>query len=251
MKRSTLAVYRAVAALFAAVILLSVSGFGFVDMMKGPSDMAEEGGPANPSYVEAQLVFIMDIVGVEKNAAGREVAYYAVSPVGDTFVLFHYPAGDMENARRLEEATEAFLMGESPIMEIYMTVTGSMTNINEAEGALLLEWFERNADWMINGGMIAQTEDYSSYLNTSVVRVGQVGGLSRTAVLVLSVLAALLVAYAIVEVVLVVAGACKPAAGNKKETEAPAPVEETTPVEEVTGEEESPAEEKAEETEDA
>lgn len=206
MKKSTLAVYRAVAALIAAVILLGVSGFGAVDMLDGPCDLMAEGGPDNPSYVETKITFVMDIVGVEKTASGREKAYYAVSPVGDTFQLFRFPAADMENVRRMEEATDAFLQGQAPTMDIYMNVTGALADMDEAEGMLLLEWFDLNADWMIAGGVIAQTEDYSSYLNTGVVRVGQVGGMSAAAVIVLSLLAALLGAYAVVEVILVTAG---------------------------------------------
>lgn len=276
MKKSTLAVYRAVAALIAAVILLSVSGFGVVDLLDGPSALTEEGGPTNRSYVGADLTFVMDVVGVEKSASGREVAYYAVSPVGDTFQLFRFPAADLENVRQMEEATDAFLAGESLTMDIYMTMTGALTDMDEAEGTLLLEWFERNVDWMISAGVIAETEDYSSYLNTGVVRVGQVGGQSTAAVVVLSVLAALLVVYAIVEVVLVTVGVYekKSAPKAKKEKAAPAParenpveetpVEETpaeeapteevpaveeAPVEAVSGEETSPEEEPAIETE--
>lgn len=219
MKKSTLAVYRAVTAIFAAVILLGVSGFGVVDLLGGPSSLTEDGGPTNRSYVGTELTFVMDVVGVEKSASGRAMAYYAVSPVGDTFQLFRFPAADLENVRRMEEATDAFLAGESLTMDVYMTVTGALTNMDEAEGTLLLEWFERNADWMLSAGVIAETEDYSSYLNTGVVRVGQVGGMSAAAVIVLSVLAGLLVVYAIVEVVLVTAGVygTKKAPKTKKE----------------------------------
>lgn len=209
MKKSALAVYRAAAALFAAVILLSVSGFGFVDMLRGPLDMAQETDVARGDYVKAEVAFLMDIVGVEKSASGREIAWYAVSPVGDTFVLFRFGAGDMENVRRMEEATDAFLQGENLTMDIFMTVTGTASPMSESEGALLLEWFDRNADWMVTGGVIAETEDYSSYLTDLVIRADHVGGLSTAAVVTLSVSAAVLAAYAIVEAVLVIAGVYK------------------------------------------
>ena len=209
MKKSTIAVYRAAAALFAAVILLSVSGFGFVDMLRGPVEMAWDTDVARGDYVQTDVAFLMDIVGVEKNASGREIAWYAVSPVGDTFVLFRFGAGDMENVRRMEEATDAFLQGESLTMDVFMTVTGTASPMSEEEGTLLLEWFEQNAEWMIAGGVIAETEDYSSYLTELMIRADHVGGLGTAVVVTLSVLAALLVAYAIVEAVLVAAGAYK------------------------------------------
>lgn len=222
MKKSTIAIYRAAAALFAAVILLSVSGFGFVDMLRGPEDMGENPDIARGDYVKAEVAFVMDIVGVEKNAAGKEIAWYAVSPVGDTFQLFRFPEADMENVRRMEEATDAFLQGESQTMDIFMTVKGTASLMSEGEGALLLEWFEKNADWMITGGVIAETEDYSSYLVDVVIRADHVGGLSTLMVTILSVAAALLAAYAVVEIVLVIAGAYekkKDIAVKKDETE--------------------------------
>ena len=244
MKKGTLAIYRAAAALIAAVILLGCSGFGFVDMLKGPETLAPGEEIVRSPYLAADVTFVMDIVGVEKNAAGKETAYYAVSPVGDTFVLFRFPAADLENIRQMEQATDAFLQGESFTMDFYMTVTGSAAAMDEAEGALLLEWFEKNVDWMVASGVIAETEDYSTYLTDYVIRADTVGGHRTALVLAASILAALLVAYAIVEVVLVAAGAYekKPAPKAKKEKK-PAPV--AAPAAET------PAPETSEETKDA
>lgn len=218
MKRSTLAVCRALTALFLAVILLSVSGFGFLDLMKGPVKMTQDTDISPGDYLTADVTFLMDIVGVEKNTSGREIAYYAVAPVGDTFCLFRFGGADMENARRMEEATDAFLQGESLTMDIYLTATGTASPMNEEEGTLLLEWFDANADWMIAGGVIAETEDYSTYLTNLVIRTDHLGGLPVVAVVILSVLAAVLVAYALVEVVLAAAGVYDPerASGRKK-----------------------------------
>ena len=219
MKKSTLAVYRAVTAICVAVILLGVSGFGIVDVLDGPTPLAEETQIRRNSYVTAEVAFVMDIVGAEKTAAGKEIAWYAVSPVGDTFQLFRFPAADLENVRQMEEATDAYLQGESLTMDIFMTVTGTAADMTEDEGALLLAWFERNADWMIASGVIAETEDYSSYLNTFIVRAGRVGGMSTTAVVALSVAAALFAVYAVVEVIVVTAGVYdrKKSNGIKKE----------------------------------
>ena len=223
MKKNTLAVCRAAAALVAALILLSVTGFAFVDMLKGPVQVTNSNELNRGDYVEAQLAFVMDIVGVEKNAAGKDVAYYGVSPMGDTFTMIRFPVADFENIAAMEEATRSFLQGETVTMDFYMTVIGTVAPMDETLGGLLIEWFEENADWMIASGVIAETEDYSAYLGPQMIASGRVGAMNRGMALAMTILAALLVVYAIVEVLLVAMGVHERKAAPKANGEKPAP----------------------------
>lgn len=271
-EKKTFAIVRIIAAVVLAAALFGVTGFAFLDMLGGPSLVEDAGELSDGAYVEADVAFVMDIIGVERNGAGREVAYYGVSPVGNTFAVIRYPAADFENVTALEEATARYLLGEALTMDFYMTVTGTAVPMDETLGGLLIEWFEENADWMIAAGVIGETEDYSSYLCPYVIESGRVGTADIAVALIFSVLAALLAVYAIVEVLLVAIGVYdrksaeketavkeeSPAAettGAVKEhvpAEAECPAEAAVPIEEEAAEAPAEeAEETAEETEDA
>lgn len=274
-EKKTFAIVRVIAAVVLAAALLGITGFAFVDVLNGPVAMEEAAELSDGVYVQTDVAFVMDIIGVEKNAAGKEVAYYGVSPVGNTFAVIRYPAADFENVTALEAATKSFLQGEALTMDFYMTVTGAVEPMDETLGGLLIEWFEENADWMIVSGVIAETEDYSSYLCPYVIKSGRVGAVDMAVALVFSVLAALLVVYAIVEVLLVAVGVYdrKPAQKAKKEKPVPVapvvqaaapaaedvaaedagPVKDATPIGKETAEEEPvrDAADAAGETEDA
>ncbi len=200
-ERKTCALVRLVAALVLAVILLGAAGSAVKALFRGPAPVEEADQLSDGAYVQTEVVFIMDVIGVEKTSGGRETAYYAVSPVGNTFVVVRYPAADFENAKALAAATQRFLQGEA-MMEFFMTVTGTVAPIEEEVGSLLIQWFEENADWMIASGVIGEMEDYSAYLCPMVIQSGQVGRVSQGIGVALMLLAALLVVYAIVEAVL-------------------------------------------------
>lgn len=274
-EKKTFAIARIIAAVVLAAALLGITGFAATDILYGPTLVEEAGDLSDGVYVQADVAFVMDIIGVEKNGAGKEVAYYGVSPVGNTFAVVRYPAADFENVTALEEATASYLQGEALTMDFYMTVTGTVVPMGETLGGLFIDWFEQNADWMIAAGVIGETEDYSGYLCPYVIESGRVGTVDMAVAVIFSVLAALLAVYAIVEVLLVAMGVYnrKPAQKEKKEepvTAAPAvettesvaeeipaetvcPAQEATPIEEETAEEEpvEDAADAAEETEDA
>lgn len=281
MNKKSFAWCRAAAALVLAVVFLAVTGFAFVDMLAGPASVSEGAAIEDGAYLETDVTFIMDIVGVEKNAAGKEVAYYAVSPVGSSFMMIRYPLIDSLGIQGLEEETRKFLEGESLDMAFRMIVTGVAVPANDTVSGMLAEWFAGNVDWMVAAGVIPQMDDYSAYISPYVIEAGTVGTMSYGAAVVMTVLAALLVVYAIVEAVLILGGAYnkKPAKKGKKEKTvkaeaSPVPVEsessetEEEPISEETEtgpenaapeetisdevvEEETDAPEAAEETEDA
>lgn len=217
---------RLIAALVLAAALLGITGFAFADLLAGPAVVTGTGELEENAYIETELAFIMDVVGVEKTSGGKEVAYYAVAPVGSSFTILRFPAEDLENVNTLEKATDQYLQGETAVMDIYMTVTGTVAAPKQAETELLLTWFEDNEAWMTASGVIASLEDYSAYIGTHVIRVGTVGTMSTGLVVAATVVALLLAVYAIVEAILLGAGVYnkKPAPKAKKEKKAPVPV---------------------------
>lgn len=246
--KKTFAWIRAAAALVLALVFLAVTGFAFVDMLAGPASITDGAVIEDGAYLKADVTFIMDIVGVEKNAAGKEVAYYAVSPVGSSFMMIRYPLGDIPGVRGLEEETRQFLEGESLTMDFRMIVTGMVEPANDTVSGMLAEWFGENVDWMVAAGVIPQLDDYSAYLSSYVIQAGTVGTMGYGAALALTVMAALLVVYAIVEAVLISSGVYnkKPQKKQKKVKPvkveaAPAPEEKEASVEkEIPAAEEEP-----------
>lgn len=243
MNKKTFAWTRAALALVLAVVFLAVTGFAFVDMLSGPASINNGAMIENGAYLEADVTFVMDIVGVEKNAAGKEVAYYAVSPVGSSFAVLRYPAADFENVSALEEETQQFLQGESLTMDFHMIVTGVAKPANDTVSGLLAEWFAENVDWMVAAGVISQEDDYSAYLSPYVIKAGAVGSMAYAPALVLTVLAALLVVYAILEAVLVLSGVYSKKPQKKQKKDKPAKAQPAP----VSAAEEAPAAEETEE----
>jgi len=97
--RKTMTIWGAICALALAVLLLACTGFGALRLLRGPEAVTEGKALEDGTYVSVDLAFVMDVIGVERNASGVETAYYAVSPVGDTFVLVRFPASDAGNMR--------------------------------------------------------------------------------------------------------------------------------------------------------
>ena len=225
MNKKTFAWIRAAAALVLALVFLAVTGFAFVDILAGPASIADGAVVEEGAYLKADVMFVMDIVGVEKNAVGKEVAYYAVSPVGSSFMMIRYPLADSLAVQGLEEDTRKFLAGESLDMAFRVIVTGVAEPADDTVSGMLAEWFGENVDWMVAAGVIPQLEDYSAYISPYVLRAGTVGSVSYGAALALTVLAALLVVYAIVEAVLVFGGVYNKKPRKKHKKEAPAKVE--------------------------
>ena len=245
--KKTFAWGRAAAALVLALIFLAVTGFAFVDMLAGPDSISDGAVIEDGAYLKANVTFVMDIVGVEKNAAGKEVAYYAVSPVGSSFMMIRYPLADSLAVQGLEEETRKFLEGESLDMAFRVIVTGMAEPAGDTVSGMLAEWFGENLDWMVAAGVIPQLDDYSAYISPYVLRAGTVGTMSYGAALALTVLAALLVVYAIVEAVLIFSGVYnkKPQKKQKKAKPAkaeaaPAPVAEAPAENEIPAAEEEP-----------
>ena len=224
MKKKTFAIIRAAAAAVIALVILFCSSFSFVTLFSGAVSVSDASELTEGSYVSADITYIMDICAVENDEAGEAVYYYAVAPVGNAFAVIRYPAADFEDVTNLENDTIAYLAGTNESMHFHMVTEGSVVDMPSEIYQYFASWFNDNATWMSQAGVIAAVDDYTTYLNTTMITADTIDGMSRTTAVVLNVVAALLLVYAIVELVLVFVGVYnkKPAKKAAKAKKAPA-----------------------------
>ena len=201
-KKTVFALARIGAAALAAVILLACSGWAFVCLLGSPETITQGEELEDGKYVAADVGFIMDICGVERDKkSGEPVAYFAVAPVGDQFVLIRFPAKDYDTYAALESETMGYLYGTQSGFSFHLNVTGMARGLDETSAALLSEWFAENGSWMSRSGLIAAVENYGTYLSGYMIDTGRVGSVTRGAGAAMSVIAAALIVYAAAEAV--------------------------------------------------
>ncbi len=201
------AILRAAAAVVAAAVILFATGFAIARVIRGGETVTDTSALVNGAFVEIDAVFIMDIVGEERNAGGDITAYYAIVPVGDQFVTVRFPASWQDSIVTLRDASMAYLTGESSTMPYHILVTGTgRTLTDESVAQLTVDWFNENGARMVESGVIAEVDDYSVYLCPVLLDADRVGNVSVTAAVTLSVIAGVLLVYAVVEFTLVGVG---------------------------------------------
>lgn len=222
MKKKTIAIICAALAVVVAFGLLLGSGFGFIPLLRGAQPAPEQGADWQAgAYVQTDVRFIMDICAVERAANGDPVAYHAVAPMGNTFVMVRFPAAEYENALAMKQATDDYLSGKSG-MSVHLSVTGTTVKMDEETRGYMEQWFQNNAEKMSQSGLIAAVEDYSVYLNSVAIESGMVGSVRQVSVMTAVCLSAAALALLVLAVVLfIIAGI--DTADKKPEKKAPAP----------------------------
>ena len=243
-RKKTIAIICAVVAVVAAFALLLGSGFGFIPLLRGAQQAPEQGADMQPGvYLQTDVRFVMDICAVERTASGEAVAYYAVSPMGNTFIMIRFPAAEYENVLTMQQATDDYLKGING-MDVHLTVTGTAISLSAEVKGYLEKWFEDNAEQMSQSGLIAAVEDYSVYLSDVGIESGMVGGVRQVRVMtavILSVAALVLLLLAVALFILSGVGAFDKK--EQKTTAVPAAVQAEVPApEEAPSSEETPEE---------
>jgi hypothetical protein len=219
--KKTFALVRAVAAGILAVVLVACTGFAAVDLLTGPTEVTQGSDLAAGDYVQADLTYIMDVCAVEKTSGGKAVAYYAVAPVGNQFAVVRFPADEFDSMIALEEDTLNFLQGVSSSMSFHLVVTGATAQTDDTTAALLSQWFDDNASWMSQSGVISAVEDYSEYLCPVMIQANRVGSVSYTTALTLSILALVLLVYGAIEIICLTTGVYNGVSAPTKKKKAP------------------------------
>ena len=267
------ALWRGIAGVLAAVVLLAASGFGVFRLGRGAQSV-EGAFNADPgTFVQHDIVFILNTF--DDPAGGS--AQYAVVPIGGQLVAFRFPARWDASVQTIADATTSILQGQSYSVDSFIRVTGTVKAMPEDVSSALYSWYTENHAYLQQIGAIGDSDDAADYLPDAIVRVDYVGGIPQGWVEGLTVAAVACLIYAIVVLIRILCGKYDeqklpditfelvdmtpetPAEPETEPEEAPAepeaaPEEATEPAPEGTPEEtpeETPAEpEKSDETED-
>lgn len=263
------ALWRGIAGVLAAVVLLAASGFGVFRIARGAQEIAGTFDADPGTFVQHDIVFILNTF--DDPAGGS--AQYAVVPIGGKLVAFRFPARWDASVKTIADATNSVLQGQSYSVDSFIRVTGTVKAMPEAVSTALYDWYTENNAYLQQIGAIGDSDDAADYLPDAIVRVDYVGGIPQGWVEGLTVAAAACLIYAIVVLIRILCGKYDevklpditfelvdmtpetPAEPETVPEEAPAepepaPEEATEPAPEGTPEE-APAEpEKSDETED-
>ncbi len=208
------ALLRVGAALIAALILLAVTGRSLIDLKKGATATSAIQDEELGSFVKCQVFAFLGFYDADTDAsvdasaatAGASTGEYALVPMSDKFVTVHFSKRYLESAAEIEAETYRFINGEISSFDKYLVVEGTTATLPDEMSTKMYDWFALNKDWMVEAGVISDTQDNADYLSDTVLEVDVVNSMSETLVIVLAALAAACVLYIIVELVLMAAG---------------------------------------------
>lgn len=263
------ALWRGIAGVLAAVVLLAASGFGVFRLGRGAQSISGAFDADPGTFVQHDIVFILNTF--DDPAGGS--AQYGVVPIGGKLVAFRFPARWDASVKTIADATNSILQGQSYSIDSFIRVTGTVKAMPEDVSSALYSWYTDNHDYLQQIGAIGDSDDAADYLPDAIVRVDYVGGIPQGWVEGLTVAAVACLIYAIVVLIRILCGKydeqklpditfelvdMTPETSAEPETvpeEAPAepeaaPEEATEPAPEETPEETPAKPEKSDETED-
>ncbi len=224
-KRERSAWIRCCVAVLLAVILLAVSGFGIFKMLGTPADFASIEMPSDQTlepmgsadgetamlpasqvgdYVQHEI-FLLLANYAEGSRGDTVTERYAVVPVSGKMVTFCFPQRWFESESAIYQATQDLLSGNTYSIDSYIRVTGTVAELPESVSTELYNWFGENKEWMEQGGLIPESDDYADVLSDLMVKVDYVGRFSQTVVVALTALAGLCLLYALYELIRILA----------------------------------------------
>ena len=196
------ALWRGVAGLLAAIVLLAASGFGVFRLGRGAQEIAGTFDADPGTFVQHDIVFILNTF--DDPAGGS--AQYAVVPIGGQLVAFRFPARWDASVKTIADATTSILQGQSYSIDSFIRVTGTVKAMPEDVSSALYSWYTDNHDYLQQIGAIGDSDDAADYLPDAIVRVDYVGGIPQGWVEGLTVAAAACLIYAIVVLIRILCG---------------------------------------------
>lgn len=196
------ALWRGIAGVLAAVVLLAASGFGVFRLGRGAQEIAGTFDADPGTFVQHDIVFILNTF--DDPAGGS--AQYGVVPIGGQLVAFRFPARWNASVKTIADATTSILQGQSYSIDSFIRVTGTVKAMPEAVSSALYSWYTDNHDYLQQIGAIGDSDDAADYLPDAIVRVDYVGGIPQGWVEGLTVAAAACLIYAIVVFIRILCG---------------------------------------------
>lgn len=196
------ALWRGIAGVLAAVVLLAASGFGVFRLGRGAQSISGAFNADPGTFVQHDIVFILNTF--DDPAGGS--AQYAVVPIGGQLVAFRFPARWDASVKTIADATTSILQGQSYSVDSFIRVTGTVKAMPEDVSSALYSWYTDNHDYLQQIGAIGDSDDAADYLPDAIVRVDYVGGIPQGWVEGLTVAAAACLIYAIVVLIRILCG---------------------------------------------
>lgn len=196
------ALWRGIAGVLAAVVLLAASGFGVFRLGRGAQEIAGTFDADPGTFVQHDIVFILNTF--DDPAGGS--AQYAVVPIGGKLVAFRFPARWNASVKTIADATNSVLQGQSYSVDSFIRVTGTVKTMPEAVSTALYDWYTENNAYLQQIGAIGDSDDAADYLPDAIVRVDYVGGIPQGWVEGLTVAAVACLIYAIVVFIRILCG---------------------------------------------
>lgn len=196
------ALWRGIAGVLAAVVLLAASGFGVFRLGRGAQEIAGTFDADPGTFVQHDIVFILNTF--DDPAGGS--AQYAVVPIGGQLVAFRFPARWDASVQTIADATTSILQGQSYSIDSFIRVTGTVKAMPEAVSSELYDWYTENHAYLQQIGAIGDSDDAADYLPDAIVRVDYVGGIPQGWVEGLTVAAVACLIYAIVVLIRILCG---------------------------------------------
>lgn len=196
------ALWRGIAGVLAAVVLLAASGFGVFRLGRGAQEIAGTFDADPGTFVQHDIVFILNTF--DDPAGGS--AQYAVVPIGGKLVAFRFPARWDASVKTIADATNSVLQGQSYSVDSFIRVTGTVKTMPEAVSTALYDWYTENNAYLQQIGAIGDSDDAADYLPDAIVRVDYVGGIPQGWVEGLTVAAVACLIYAIVVFIRILCG---------------------------------------------
>lgn len=196
------ALWRGIAGVLAAVVLLAASGFGVFRIARGAQEIAGTFDADPGTFVQHDIVFILNTF--DDPAGGS--AQYAVVPIGGKLVAFRFPARWDASVKTIADATNSVLQGQSYSVDSFIRVIGTVKAMPEDVSSALYDWYTENNAYLQQIGAIGDSDDAADYLPDAIVRVDYVGGIPQGWVEGLTVAAVACLIYAIVVFIRILCG---------------------------------------------
>ena len=196
------ALWRGVAGLLAAIVLLAASGFGVFRLGRGAQEIAGTFDADPGTFVQHDIVFILNTFSDPNGGS----AQYGVVPIGGKLVAFRFPARWNASVKTISDATNSVLQGQSYSVDSFIRVTGTVKAMPEAVSSALYDWYTENNAYLQQIGAIGDSDDAADYLPDAIVCVDTVGSIPQGWVEGLTVAAVACLIYAIVVLIRILCG---------------------------------------------
>ena len=169
------ALWRGVAGLLAAIVLLAASGFGVFRLGRGAQEIAGTFDADPGTFVQHDIVFILNTFSDPNGGS----AQYGVVPIGGKLVAFRFPARWDASVKTIADATTSVLSGQSYSVDSFIRVTGTVKTMPEDVSSALYDWYTENNAYLQQIGAIGDSDDAADYLPDAIVCVDTVGSIPQ------------------------------------------------------------------------